>query len=184
MAVAVVEFGEHQVGAVELVAGGAEVRAEGAGVGAAGDAVVQQPGSLRTVFVGGGSGVGAQVVVQVAGDGAGLGEGGQGAGERGRLGAGGDPDGQAAGGDVVDGGAAGVGGEQAVVDEVLVQGQVGEQAVLGQWPGEVGCAAGFVGRGGLVGAQPGRGPVPRPGVGILGGQSPASRSRLSSSRPD
>jgi hypothetical protein len=46
VAVAVVEFGEPQVGAVELVAGGGEVGAEGAGVGAAGDAVVQQPGGL------------------------------------------------------------------------------------------------------------------------------------------
>jgi hypothetical protein len=120
VAVAVVEFGEHQVGAVELVAGGGEVRAEGVGVGAAGDAVVQEPGSLGAVGVGGGAGVGAQVVVQVAGDGAGLGEGGQGAGEWDWLGTGGDPYGQAAGGDVVDGGAAGGGGEQAVADEVLV----------------------------------------------------------------
>ena len=120
--------------------------------------------------------MGAQVVAQVAGDGAGLGEEGQGIGEGLGLGAGGDPDGQAAGGDVVDGGTAGVGGEQAVADEVLVQGQVGEQPVFGQRVGEVGCAAGFFGRGGLVGAQPGRGRVPRPGVGVLGGQSPASRS--------
>ena len=41
VAVAVVEFGEHEVGAVELVAGGGEVGAEGAGVGATGDAVIQ-----------------------------------------------------------------------------------------------------------------------------------------------
>ena len=127
--------------------------------------------------------MGAQVVAQVAGDGAGLGENSQGAAEWCGLGAGGDPDGQAAGGDVVDGGAAGVGGEQAVVDEVLVQGQLREQAVLGQRGGEVGCAVGLVGRGALVGAQPGRGRVPRPGVGVLAGQSPASRSRSGSSRP-
>ena len=88
--------------------------ADGAAVGAAGDGVVQQPGGLGAVGVGGGAGVGAQVVAQVAGDGAGLGEGDQGAGERGGLGAGGEPDGEPAGGDVVDGRRAGVGGGQAV----------------------------------------------------------------------
>jgi hypothetical protein len=84
------------------------------------------------------------VVAHVPGDRAGLGEGSQGAAERRGLGAGGEPDGQAAGGDVVDGGAAGVGGEQAVADEVLVQGQVREQPVFGKRAGQVGCAAGLV----------------------------------------
>ena len=55
------------------------------------------------------------------------------------LGAGGQPDGQPPGGEVVDGAALGVGGGDAVVDEPLVQGQVRERAVLGQpvgagWP--------------------------------------------------
>ena len=56
----------------------------------------------------------------------------QAVGEVGCLGAGGQPDGQPPGGDVVDDGAAAVGFGDAVVDEPLVQGQVGERPVLGQ----------------------------------------------------
>ena len=48
------------------------------------------------------------------------------------MGPGGQPDGQPPGGDVVDDGAAAVGFGDAVVDEPLVQGQVGQRPVLGQ----------------------------------------------------
>jgi hypothetical protein len=84
---------------------------------------------------------------------------------------------------VVDGAAADIGGEQAVAEEVLVQGQVREQPVLGQRPGKVGCTAGLIGRGVPMSTQAGRSCMAWPGVGVLAGQSPASRSRLGSSRP-
>jgi hypothetical protein len=47
-----VRAGEQGVGAVDLVAGGAEILPDRAEVGAAGDAVLHQPGSLRMVGVG------------------------------------------------------------------------------------------------------------------------------------
>ena len=55
----------------------------------------------------------------------------------GACGPGGQPDGQPPGGDVVDGGAAAVGGGDAVGDEPLVQRQVRERPVLGQPVGAV-----------------------------------------------
>jgi hypothetical protein len=47
-----VSAGQQGVGAVDLVAGGAEILPDRAEVGAAGDAVLHQPGSLRMVGVG------------------------------------------------------------------------------------------------------------------------------------
>jgi len=44
-----VAVGEHDVGAVDLVAGGAEILADRAVVGAAGDAVLHKPGGLGPV---------------------------------------------------------------------------------------------------------------------------------------
>ena len=58
----VVELGEDDVGAVDLVAGGGEVLADRAEFGAPVDAVFQQPGGLRLVGVGAGAGVLAQLV--------------------------------------------------------------------------------------------------------------------------
>ena len=84
--------GEHEVGAVELVAGGAEVVPDGAEVGA-GDGVAQQAGGLGVVGVAGGASVEAELVLQVALDGAGVDEAGQVLGKRRLLGAGGQPDG-------------------------------------------------------------------------------------------
>ena len=65
-------------------------------------------------------------------DGAGFDEADQAVGEVGFLGPGGQPDGQPPGGEVVDDGAAAVGFGDAVVDEALVQGKVGERPGLGQ----------------------------------------------------
>jgi hypothetical protein len=62
--------GEQGVGAVDLVAGGAEVLPDGAEVGAAGDAVSHQPGGLGLVGIGGGAGVDAQLGLQRVADGA------------------------------------------------------------------------------------------------------------------
>ena len=63
--------GEQGVGAVDLVAGGAEVLPDRAEVGAAGDAVFHEPGGLRMVGVGGpGAGVDAQLGLQRMADGA------------------------------------------------------------------------------------------------------------------
>jgi hypothetical protein len=115
-------IGEHEVGAVHLVAGGAEAGADRAGVGVAGDGVAQQPGGLGVVGVAGGAGVAAELGLEVALDGAGGDEAGQALGEGRVLGAGGEPDGQPPGGDVVDGAVLGVGGGGALVDELLVQG--------------------------------------------------------------
>ena len=44
--VPVVGVGEHEVGAIHLVAGGAEIIRDRAEVGAAGDAVLHEPGGL------------------------------------------------------------------------------------------------------------------------------------------
>ena len=128
----VVELGEHHVGAVDLVAGGAEVLADRAEVGAAVDAVFHQPGGLRLVGEGAGAGVDAQLGLQVRVDRSGVDEADQAVGEDRCLGPGGQPDGQPPGGDVVDDGAAAVGGGDAVGDEPLVQRQVRERPVHGQ----------------------------------------------------
>ena len=73
--------GEQGVGAVDLVAGGAEVLPDRAEVGAAGDAVFHQPGGLRPVSVGGGAGVDAQLGLQRVADGPGADEADQALGE-------------------------------------------------------------------------------------------------------
>ena len=76
-----VRAGEQGVGAVDLVAGGAEVLPDRAEVGAAGDAVLHEPGGLRLVGVGAGAGVDAQLGLQRVADGAGADEADQAAGE-------------------------------------------------------------------------------------------------------
>ena len=91
---AVVEFFEQGVGAVDLVAGGGEVLADGADVGAAGDAVLQEAGGFGLVGVGAGAGVDTQLGLERVTDGAGLDEADQALGEDRGLGAGGQPDGQ------------------------------------------------------------------------------------------
>ena len=73
--------GEQGVGAVDLVAGGAEVLPDRAEVGAAGDAVLHQPGGLGPVSVGGGAGVDAQLGLQRRADRSGLDEADQALGE-------------------------------------------------------------------------------------------------------
>ena len=95
-------------------------------------AVFQEPGGLRLVRVGAGAGVFAQLGLEVRVDRSGFDEADQAVGEVGCLGPGGQPDRQPPGGEVVDDGAAAVGFGDAVVDEPLVQGQVGERPVLGQ----------------------------------------------------
>jgi hypothetical protein len=77
-------------------------------------AVLQQPGGLRVVGVGGGEGVFAQLGLEVRADRSGLDEADQAAGEVGALRAGGQPTGQPPGGDVVDNCAAVVGFGDAV----------------------------------------------------------------------
>ena len=119
-----VDLGQHEVGAVDLVAGSAEVLADPADVVAAGAAVCQQPGSLRLVRVVPRAGVDAQLGLQLRADRAGVDEADQAAGEVGVLGPGGQPDGQPPGGDVVDEAVPGVGDGGAVADEPLVQGQL------------------------------------------------------------
>ena len=86
---AVVEAFEHGVGAVDLVAGGGEVLADRADVGAAGDAVLQEPADFGLVGVGAGAGVDAQLGLEGVADGAGLDEADQALGEGRGLGAGG-----------------------------------------------------------------------------------------------
>ena len=55
-----VSAGQHGVGTVDLIAGGAEVLPDRAEVSAAGDAVLHQPCGLRLVREGAGVGVDAQ----------------------------------------------------------------------------------------------------------------------------
>jgi len=156
----IVELGEHYVGAVDLVAGGSEVLADGAEVGTTVIAVFQESGGLRLIGVGAGAGVLAQLGPEVGVDGAGFDEADQAVGEVPGLGPGGQPDGQAAGGEVVDDGAAAVGFGNAVVNEALVQGKVGERTVPGQ------LVAGS-GRGpyAVIGLIHGSGGVPGAGLG-------------------
>ncbi len=71
----------------------------------------------------------AELVLEIALDGAGVDEAGQALGEGRLLRTGGQPDGQPPGGDVVDGAAPGVGGD-AVADQPLVELQVRELALL------------------------------------------------------
>ena len=85
---------------------------------------------MRLVRVGAGAGVLAQLGLEVRVDRSGFDEADQAVGEVRFLGPGGQPDGQPPGGDVVDDGAAAVGFGDAVGDEPLVQGQVGERPVL------------------------------------------------------
>jgi hypothetical protein len=122
--------GEQGVGAVDLVAGSAEVLPDRAEIGAAGDAVLHQPGGLGPVRVGGGAGVDAQLGLQRVADGPGADEADQAAGEDRRLRPGRQADGQPPGGDMVDGAAPGVGSGDAIVDQPLVQLQIRELALL------------------------------------------------------
>ncbi|HEY2690731.1 MAG TPA: hypothetical protein VGJ50_19980, partial [Streptosporangiaceae bacterium] len=117
-----VRAGEQGVGAVDLVAGGAEVLPDRAEVGAAGDAVLHQPDGLRLVREVTGACVDAQLGLQRVADGSGA-----------------DEADQAPGGEVVDGAVLGVGGGDAVVDEPFVEGQVGEWAVPAQPVGAFWC---------------------------------------------
>jgi hypothetical protein len=100
---------EQGVSAVDLVAGGAEVLPDRAEVGAAGDAVFHQPGSLGLVGVGAGAGVEAQLGLQCVAYGPGAGEADQVLGEDRGLRPGGQADGQPPGGDVINSAAPGVG---------------------------------------------------------------------------
>jgi hypothetical protein len=122
--------GEQGVGAVDLVAGGAEVLPDRAEVGAAGDAVFHQPGGLWPVSVGGGAGVDAQLGLQRVTDGPGADEADQALSEDRRLRPGRQEDRQPPGGDMVHRSAPGVGGGDAVADQPLVQRQIRELALL------------------------------------------------------
>ena len=84
--------GEHRIGAVDLVTGGAEVLPGGADVGAAGDAVLHEPGGLGPVGVVAGAGVDAELGLQRRTDGSGVDELDQAVGEDRWLRAGGQPD--------------------------------------------------------------------------------------------
>src|SRR6266702_889226 len=86
---AVMEAFEQGVGAVELVAGGGEVFADRADLGAAGDAVLQEAAGFGLVGVGAGAGVDAQLGFEGVADGAGLDEADEALGEGRGLGAGG-----------------------------------------------------------------------------------------------
>jgi len=127
-----VEVGEHEVGAVDLVAGGAEVLPDRAGAGAAAGAVAVEPGGLEMIRVAAGAGVETQLGLQLGTDGAGAGEAGQAAGQVGVLGAGGEPDGQPPGGDVIDRPVAGVGVGGDDGDEPLVLRQVQVGLIAGE----------------------------------------------------
>jgi hypothetical protein len=127
-----VEPGKDHVGPVDLVAGSGEVLPDRAELGPAIGGVFQQPGGLLLVCVGAGAGVFAELGFEERVDRSGVDEVDQAVGEVAFLGPGGQPDGQAAGGDVVDDGAAAVGFGDAVIDEPLVQGQVGQRPGLGQ----------------------------------------------------
>ena len=168
-----VEVGEHEVGAVDLVAGGAEVLPDRAQAGAAAGAVAVEAGGLEMVRVGAGAGVDAQLGLQLGADDAGAGEAGQAAGEGRVLGAGGQPDGQPPGGDVIDGAVPGVGIGGADAYEPLVLRQVQVLLVVRQLAdgsGQGWCAAVRRRRGCLA---------VRRGVPVvlgLGAQSAASRS--------
>ena len=101
MPVPVVGVGEHEVGAVHLVAGGTEIVRDRAEVGAAGDAVLHEPGGLGLVGVGTGAGVDAELGLELALDGSGVDEAGQALGEGWFLRPGCQPDRQPPGGDMV-----------------------------------------------------------------------------------
>jgi hypothetical protein len=82
------------VGAVDLVAGGAEVLADRADVGTAADAVLHEPGGLRLVGIGSRAGVDAQLGLERGADRSGLGEADQALGEDRGLRPGRQPDSQ------------------------------------------------------------------------------------------
>ncbi len=101
-------------------------------LGASVVAVFQQPGGVWLVRVGAGAGVFAQLGLEEGVDCPGFDEVDQAVGEVACLGAGGQPDGQPSGGDVIDDGAAVVGFGDAVGDEPLVHGKVGQRPVRRQ----------------------------------------------------
>ena len=147
--------GKQGIGAVDLVAGGAEVLPHRAEVGAAGDAVLHQPGGLGLVSVGAGAGVDAQLSLQRLADRSGADEPDQVLGEDRRLRLGGQTDGEAPGGDVIDGASPGVCGGDAVADQPLVQLQIRELALFDA------RASARVGR--AAGRGPAAGPYALPG---------------------
>ena len=112
--------------------------------GAAADGVAVEPGRLEMIGVGAGAGVDAQLGLQLGADRAGAGEADQAPGQDRVLRAGGHPDGQPPGGDIIDGAVPGVGVGGAEGDELLVLGQVQVRLVAGQLAGrsrQGGCAA-------------------------------------------
>ena len=70
----VVEAGQHDISAVELIAGHAEILADRAKVGAAGHAVLHEPGGLELIGIIAGAGVDAQLCLERWADCSGLGE--------------------------------------------------------------------------------------------------------------
>ena len=130
MSAPVVEAGQHDIGAVDLIAGRAEILADGANVGAAGHAVLHEPGGLRLVGISAGAGMDAQLSLERRADRSGRGELDQAAGEDRRLRPGGQPDGQPPGGEVINAGTPAVGCGNAVADETLIEWQVRERPVL------------------------------------------------------
>jgi hypothetical protein len=89
-----VEFCQHQVGPVELVAGGAEVLADRPEMDAAAGAVIHEPGGLGVVRIVAEARVDAQLGLKRLADRSGLDEVDQALGEDGCLRPGGQPDGQ------------------------------------------------------------------------------------------
>ena len=70
----VVEAGQHDISAVELIAGHAEILADRAKVGAAGHEVLHEPGGLELIGIIAGAGVDAQLCLERWADCSGLGE--------------------------------------------------------------------------------------------------------------
>ena len=126
----VVKSGQHDISAVDLIAGRAEVLADGAEVGAAGHAVLHEPGSLELVGICAGAGMNAQLNLERWADCSGLGELDQAPGEDRRLRPGGQPDGQPPGGEVINAGTPAVGCDKTVADEPLIEGQIRERPVF------------------------------------------------------
>ena len=124
----VVKAGQQDIRTVDLIAGRAEVLADRAKVGAAGNAVLHEPGGLNLVGIGTGTGVDAQLRLECWADRSGGGEVDHAPGENRRLRPGGQPDGQPPGGEVINAGA--VGCDNAVADETLIERQVRERPVL------------------------------------------------------
>lgn len=137
---ALMQLGEHEVSTVDAVTGGAEVTADPADVAAAAVAIPEQLGCLRLGGLVRGQAAQAELAFELVADAAGVDEPGQVAGEVRFLGLGGKPDGQAAGGDVIDEAIAAVRGGEAVGDEPFVLRQVGQEAAAWLLPGALRAA--------------------------------------------